>query len=256
MSALFDSGCEVNGMHPTLAREIGLPIRPTDVGVQKIYSTILDTFGLVVTIFSMRDKANRVRFFKETFLVANVSPKVVFGMPFLTLSCADVDILGQELSWRTYNTEKVLSTIRRIELMGKKEFVAAAIDLKYETYVVYIELASSDALPSSSLLNIHPSQRPQISGLIAEKAPTKVFAKYSDFIDVFLINLASKLPKHTGINNHAIKLVDGYQQPPYGSIYSLGPVELETLKTYIETNLANGFIKSSKSPAGAPIPFK
>ena len=32
-------------------------------------------------------------------------------------------------------------------------------------------------------------------------------------------------------------------------------MELETLKTYIETNLANGFIRPSKSPAGAPILF-
>ena len=32
-------------------------------------------------------------------------------------------------------------------------------------------------------------------------------------------------------------------------------MELETLKAYIETNLANRFIKSSKSPAGAPILF-
>ena len=33
-------------------------------------------------------------------------------------------------------------------------------------------------------------------------------------------------------------------------------MELETLKTYIETNLANGFIRPSKSPAGAPILFE
>ena len=39
------------------------------------------------------------------------------------------------------------------------------------------------------------------------------------------------------------------------STYSLGLVELETLKTYIETNLANGFIRLSKSPAGALILF-
>ena len=32
-------------------------------------------------------------------------------------------------------------------------------------------------------------------------------------------------------------------------------MELETLKTYIETNLANGFIRFSKSLAGAPILF-
>ena len=45
------------------------------------------------------------------------------------------------------------------------------------------------------------------------------------------------------------------KQPPYGPIYSLGPVELETLKTYIEANLANSFIRPSKSPAVAPILF-
>ncbi len=42
-------------------------------------------------------------------------------------------------------------------------------------------------------------------------------------------------------------------QPPYGPIYSLGPVELETLKDYIENNPASGFIRPSKSPARAPI---
>ena len=45
----------------------------------------------------MTDKANRVRFFEKIFLVANVSPEVVFGMLFLTLSGADVNFLGWEL---------------------------------------------------------------------------------------------------------------------------------------------------------------
>ena len=61
-----------------------------------------------------------------------------------------------------------------------------------------------------------------------------------------------ELPKNTRINEHAIKLEES-KQPLFKSIYSLGPVELEILKTYIETNLANGFICLSKSPARAPI---
>ena len=140
--------------------------------------------------------------------------------------------------------------------MGKKEFAAAALDPEYETYVVHVGLVRSDALPSSSplKLNVHPSRRLQVSGLIVEEAPTKVPAKYLDFADIFSPDLASKLPKHTGINDYAIELVDG-QQPLYEPIYSLRPVELETLKAYIETNLANGFIRPSKSPAGAPILF-
>ena len=128
--------------------------------------------------------------------------------------------------------------------MGKKNFIAAALDLEYKTFVVYV----------ASLSFIPLNTRPQISGLIAEKALTKISAKYLDFTDIFFPDLASKLPKHTEINNHIIKLVDG-QQLLYGSIYSLRPVELKTLKAYIETNLANNFIRLSKSLAGAPILF-
>ena len=128
--------------------------------------------------------------------------------------------------------------------MEKKEFAAAALNLGYETFVVYITSLSSTPLDG----------KPQISGLIAKKASTKVPAKYSDFADVFFPDLVSKLPKHTRINDHAIELVNS-QQPPHKLIYSLGLVEFETLKAYIETNLANRFIRPSKSPAGAPILF-
>ena len=256
VSALFDSGSEVNAIHPTFARELGLPIRTTDIEAQKIDGTMLDTFGMMILAFLVTNKANRVRFFEETFLVANVSPEVVFRMSFLTLSGANVDFFGRELRWRTYTTKKALLTTRRIKLVGKKEFAATALIPKSETFVVHVASLSSNASPSSSLfeLNVHPSCRPQISSLITKEAPTKVPAKYSDFTDVFSPDLASELPEHTGINDHTIELVDG-QQPPYRPIYSLGPVEVETLKAYIETNLANGFIRLSKSPAGAPILF-
>ena len=62
-----------------------------DVGVQKIDGTTLDTYEIVVVAFLVMDKANQVRFFEKTFLVANVSPEVVLDMPFLTLSGVDVN---------------------------------------------------------------------------------------------------------------------------------------------------------------------
>ena len=51
-----------------------------------------------------------------------------------------------------------------------------------------------------------------------------------------------ELPENTGIKKHAIKLEIG-KQPPYRPIYSLRPVELETLKTYIKTHLKTSFIQ-------------
>ena len=56
------------------------------------------------------------------------------------------------------------------------------------------------------------------------------------------------------MNEHAIELKKG-KQLFFGPIYSLGPIELKTLKTYIKTNLANGFIYPSKFLTRALIPF-
>ena len=75
---------------------------------------------------------------------------------------------------------------------------------------------------------------------------------YVDFANVYFSDLASKFPKHTGINNYAIKLVDG-QLSTYKPIYSLGLVELEILKFYIEINLANKLIRLFKPPPVLPF---
>ncbi len=84
-------------------------------------------------------------------------------------------------------------------------------------------------------LSIHPFRAAQIAALQWHKAPTKIPAKYSDYADVFSLELTMELPENTGMNEHAIELIEG-KQPPYGLIYTLNLVELETLKTYIETH--------------------
>ena len=97
MSTLLDLRSEVNAVHPAFAKELSLPIRPTDVGAQKIDGIRLETYEMVVAAFLMEDKANRVKFFEKTFLVANISPEVVLRMPFFTWSGANVDFLGRKL---------------------------------------------------------------------------------------------------------------------------------------------------------------
>lgn len=78
--------------------------------------------------------------------------------------------------------------------------------------------------------------------------------KCADYADIFSSDLAMELPKNTVINKHTMKLVEG-KQPPYNIIYSLGSLELEILKAYIETHLKTWFIYPSKYPSGIPISF-
>ena len=234
-------------MTPAYAKQLGLRIRKTNVGAQKINGSLLATYGMVIAAFQVKDKLGRAQFFQEPFLLANTSMEVVLGMPFLTLSIANIQFAERELTWRSYTAKKALHITRRIELIDKKEFAKAALDENIKAFVVHVS-----SLSLGSKMTIHPARKAQIASLLAEKIT--VLAKYSDFANVFSKESAEVLSERIGMNKRAIELEDT-KQPTYGPIYSLGSVELETLKTYIEINLANGFIWSSKSPASAPILF-
>ena len=125
-----------------------------------------------------------------------------------------------------------------------------ALDANSETFMMHVAALDIKGIN----ITVYSFRTAQIGLLKANKAPTTILTKYSDYTDIFLSKLAAKLSKYTSINNHAIELEDS-KWPSYGPIYSLRPVKLETLKAYIKTNLANSFIRPSKSPAGAPIFF-
>ena len=234
-------------MTPAYTKKLGLRTWRTDVAAQKIDRLSLNMFGMVIAGFQVIDKQGRARFFQKIFLLANTTIKVVLGMPFFTLKNANIQFTEKELTWRSYTAKKALPTTQKVEFINKKEFAKAVLDENIEAFVVYM-----NSLSLGSKIMIHPARETQIALVLAKEVI--VLAKYSDFADVFSKELAKRLPERTGINEHAIKLKNR-KQPPYGPIYSLGPVKLKTLKTYIETNLANSFIWPLKSPASAPIVF-
>ena len=109
-------------MHLAFVKRLGLVIQTTNVGTQKINGTTLETYKMMILVFSVIDQVDKVTFFEKTFLVANVSPDMVFGIPFLSLSDEDVDFPKKELWWRLYTIKEALPTSNRVELVGKKEF--------------------------------------------------------------------------------------------------------------------------------------
>ena len=96
--ALVDSGSEVNAITLAYAAKLDLQVRKTDIRTQKIDGSTLKTFGMVLADFQVEDKLKRARFFQKTFLLADISAEVVLGMPFLTLSNADVQFVEKELT--------------------------------------------------------------------------------------------------------------------------------------------------------------
>jgi len=82
---------------------------------------------------------------------------------------------------------------------------------------------------------------------------SKLPDELSEFIDVFSETEASKLPPHRPYDCE-IQLKPN-SKLFYGPIYPLTEKETAALKEYISENLRKGFIRKSKSPAGAPVLF-
>ncbi len=168
---------------------------------------------------------------------------MVLEMSFLSFS--NVDVKFAELKNSPRDT---LSTTSQVELIDKREFAKTAIDENSGTFSMHMSVLDV----AESL--IYHFWAAQIAALWWERVFTKIPAKYSDYADVFFSEQAMELPKNTGINKHAIELIDE-KQPSYGLIYALTLVELETLKTYVKTHLKTGFIWPSKFSTRAPIFF-
>ena len=84
-------------MTPGYVLKLGLKIYPTNVGAQKIDGSTLEMFEIVLTSFQVEDKLGRTRYFQKTFLLADISIEVVLGMPFLTLSNANIEFAKKKL---------------------------------------------------------------------------------------------------------------------------------------------------------------
>ena len=169
-------------------------------------------------------------------------------MPFLAFSNRDIQFDTESFTWRFYSTAKALPIARKVEFIDKHTFAQVTLDENSETFVVHI--AALEAVE----LAVHPSQAPPLAALQQDKAPTKIPSEYDYYADVFSLDLAIELCENTDINKYVIKLVEG-KQPSYSPIFSLGPMELERLKAYIETYLKTLFIRPSKSRLSAPIIF-
>ena len=180
-------------------------------------------------------------------MLINISLEVVLGIIFFTFNRKDIQFIEQKFIWKTYTATKALPITRTVEIIDKKKFAVATLNIDNETFVVHIV-----ALAELTTMLIYLCYQAQVALLTSKK--TGIPAKYSEFSDVFSSDSAAKLPEHTGINNYLINLLDD-KQLPYGPIYSLGLVELKMLKTYIEANLASGFIRLSKSSTNTLILF-
>lgn len=78
---------------------------------------------MTVRDFSLQDNKKKVWFFEKTFLLADISVKVVLEMLFPSLSIGNLKFDTKKLTWRLYIIAEALLTAKRVKLIYKHEFL-------------------------------------------------------------------------------------------------------------------------------------
>ena len=143
------------------AAKLGLTTQKTSVRTQKIDGLALETYDIISARFLLQNSLEKIRFFKENFLLANTSMKIVLEISFVSLSNTNIEFAELEkLTWRTYTIAEALSTTSQVKLIDKREFAKAALNEYFETFVVHIAILK---VPTAML--IHLLRTSQVQGL-------------------------------------------------------------------------------------------
>lgn len=86
-----------------------------------------------------------------------------------------------------------------------------------------------------------------------ESSKLTIPPEYSDLKGAFNEEASNELPNHD-ISDMKIDLKEG-QEPRNTGLRPISPIELETLRKYLDVNLGKGWIRRSKSLVSAPIVF-
>ena len=119
-------------MTPAYVKKLSLNIQKTDYNTQKIDGSTLVSYEIVIAGFSVQNRLEKVRFFEETFLLADTSIEMVLRMPFLTFSDVDIRFVEKKLKWKRY------SIVEALPITDKRKFVILALNENAETFVVHI----------------------------------------------------------------------------------------------------------------------
>ena len=95
--AFLDSDSKINAIYLTFIKKLDFAIRFTNVSIQKIDNIIFEIYKMKIAVFSVIDQAEKIKFFKKIFLIVNISPNVVFKIPFFTLNNSNVNFLKRKL---------------------------------------------------------------------------------------------------------------------------------------------------------------
>jgi len=227
-TATLDGGSMINTMSPILAAEAGLKVEPLPSlrthGVTRVPVTV---YGHVNVLLDVQDATGVWKSFDTPFVVIeDPSRPLMLGSPWLAAIQPRLNYFKRTMR---YSQRKVSHTSKPVDVCSARTFLHLVETKEAELYSCHV----------SDILESDPAQ--------------SLPEWYEEYADVFSRESSAQLSEN-GPFDLAIDLEEG-KQPPYGPMYNLSENELAVLREYLQKYLERGWIRPSRSPAGAPIIF-
>lgn len=136
-------------------------------------------------------------------MLADIDISIALNIFFLILNNVKINFRDREFNWISTTIEAFLTT-KLAELVGKKKFAAVVFNLNNKTFVVFI---ATLVISFNLDIEVHSSCKPQMTFLVV-KTLIVVPIEYTNFANVFSLEIAVKILEYIKIINQSIILVD------------------------------------------------
>lgn len=75
---------------------------------------------------------------KKTFLLTDISINFSFRIFFYIFSSLAINLNKSKISYKLYSNAEVFPNIKQIELIRKKEFAIAVLNMDNKTFIIHI----------------------------------------------------------------------------------------------------------------------
>jgi len=232
VEAVVDGAAQLNMLSAKLAKEQDLVVEPLPEIIPKSPNGVGYTvYGCTFADVRIVDSRGREQTHQIAFVVADLTgPQLYLGLPW-------IDRFNPKLNFRT----------RRMLFRGERSQKAS------DSAKIAIEDADEFNRTMKGPADIYVCSIAAIQQTENSTDSDQLRPEYTEFEDVTRAEKSSELAPH-GDQDLAIDLEPG-TTPPHQPLYNLSSGELDYLRKYIEESLQKGWIRRSRSSAGAPMLF-
>jgi hypothetical protein len=234
LEALVDGGSQLNLLSAMVAKEQNLQVDPLpSLLAEGVNGGSIPVYGTTTVTMLITDSRGKQEAQEVPFVVTDLRRYPVYlGLPWIDAYQPQLNYATRRMLFRG-NKVSERGRFQKVAAESAAEFDRTMRDPRTEVYACSVSFVAQNGAERVETTSLPP--------------------EYSDFANVASEDNSKELAAHSR-NNLAINVAEG-KVPPYQPLYGLSEAELVVLRKYLAEFMQRGWIRRSKSPAGAPILF-